>query len=329
MRPFAYSRATDISAAIALESRQPETKFLGGGTNLLDLMKMGVENPTHLIDITRLPLAQVEERPDGVRIGAMVRNSELAAHPLILQNYPVLSQAILAGASPQLRNMATTGGNLLQRTRCPYFYDPSYAECNKRAPGSGCSAIKGYNRIHAILGTSEHCIATYPGDMAVALMALDAKVLVKGPQGERSIPVTGFYRLPAATPHLENELKPNELITAVELPPAIANAGSNDLKVRDRNSYAFALVSVAAIVDVDQNRQVRQARIALGGVGTRPWRILQAEDALRGKTADDAAFHNAAEILVRGAKAYRYNGFKIELARRAVVKALGAASNRV
>jgi xanthine dehydrogenase YagS FAD-binding subunit len=225
--------------------------------------------------------------------------------------------------------MATTGGNLLQRTRCPYFYDPSYAECNKRAPGSGCAAIKGYNRIHAVLGTSDHCIATYPGDMAVALMALDAKVLVQGPQGERSIPVTGFYRLPGATPHLENELKPNELITAVELPPAIANAGSNYLKVRDRNSYAFALVSVAAIVDLDPNRQIRHARIALGGVGTKPWRILQAEESLRGKAADDPAFHDAAEILVRGAKPYRYNAFKIELARRAVVKALGAASNRV
>ena len=224
--------------------------------------------------------------------------------------------------------MATTGGNLPQRTRCPYFYDPSYAECNKRTPGSGCAAIKGYNRIHAILGASEHCIATYPGDMAVRRWRY-AKVLLKGPQGERSIPITGFYRLPGTTPHLESEMKPNELIVAVELPPIIANAGSNYLKVRDRNSYGFALVSVAAIVDLDRNRQIRQVRIALGGVGTKPWRIPQAEEFLRGKAADEAAFRDAAEILTRGVNRYRYNGFKIERARRAVVKALGAASKRV
>jgi len=326
MIPFAYSRPADVADAIAIETRRPDAKFLAGGTNLIDLMKMGVENPPHLIDITRLPLARIEERPQGVRIGAMVRNSELAAHPLILQQYPVLSQAILSGASPQLRNMATTGGNLLQRTRCYYFYDPSYAECNKRVPGSGCAAIQGNNRIHAILGGSEHCIATYPGDMAVALTALEAQVVVRGPQGERSIPVGEFYRLPGATPHIENELRPHELIVAVDLPAAPTGAGSNYLKVRERNSYAFALVSVAAIVSLGTDNRIGQARIALGGVAPKPWRVAAAEESLRGQAAAEPAFQEAAEILVRGAKPYRYNAFKVELARRATVKALTAAS---
>ena len=218
MRNFGYSRPLEVAEAIGIEQRQADTKYLGGGTNLVDLMKMGVEHPSHLVDITRLPLTQIEERNGGVSIGALVRNSEVAAHPAIRQRYPVLSQAILAGASAQIRNMATTGGNLLQRTRCCYFYDPSYAECNKRTPGSGCAAIQGYSRMHAILGASDHCIATYPGDMAVALTALEASLVVRGVQGERSVPIEHFYRLPGDSPHIENELKPGELVIAVELP---------------------------------------------------------------------------------------------------------------
>lgn len=328
MRPFDYSCPTDADQAIAQERRRPGAKFLGGGTNLIDLMKMGVEHPTHLVDITRLPLTQIEEHGDGIRIGALTRNSEVAAHPLILQKYPVLSQAILAGASPQIRNMATTGGNLLQRTRCFYFYDPSYAECNKRVPGSGCAAIQGYNRIHAILGGSDHCIATYPGDMAVALSALGARVVIKGPQGERTTSIDGFYRLPGNTPQIEHDLRPGDLITAVEIPGSAAGTGSYYLKVRDRNSYAFALASAAAIVDLTPDNQIRQARIALGGVAPKPWRVPEAEESLRNKPATEASFRQAADILVRGAKPYRYNAFKIELARRTAVRALMAASGR-
>jgi xanthine dehydrogenase YagS FAD-binding subunit len=314
-----------VDEAIALELRQPDAKFLGGGTNLVDLMKMGVERPGHLVDVTRLPLAQIEEHGDGIRIGAQVRNSEVAAHPLVIQKFPVISEAILAGASPQIRNMATTGGNLLQRTRCFYFYDPSYTECNKRVPGSGCAAIQGYNRIHAVLGASDQCIATYPGDMAVALTALGAQVVVKGPQGERAIPIETFYRLPGQTPHIENDLKQGELITAVDV-PGVASTGSHYLKVRDRNSFAFALASAAAVLDLTPDKHVRQARIALGGVAPKPWRIPEAEESMRNKPATQATFQAAAEILVRGAKPYRYNAFKVELARRTAVRALLAAS---
>ena len=327
MRPFGYSRPTQVAEAIAQERRQPETKFLGGGTNLVDLMKMGVEQPAHLVDITRLPLAQIQEHPNGIRIGALARNSEVAAHPLILQKHPVLSQAILAGASPQIRNMATTGGNLLQRTRCFYFYDPSYTECNKRVPGSGCAAIQGYNRIHAILGGSEQCIATYPGDMAVALTALNARVVVTGPQGERTIPIDEFYRLPGNTPHIEHDLKRDELIVAVEIPQE-PSTGSHYLKVRDRNSFAFALVSVAAVVDLTADNRIRQVRIALGGVAPKPWRVPEAEESLRNAARVETAFRAAAEIIVKGAAPHRYNGFKVELARRSVVRALLAASQR-
>ncbi len=327
MRPFSYSRPKDVAEAIAQERRQPETKFLGGGTNLVDLMKMGVERPAHLIDVTALPLGQIQEHADGLRIGALVRNSEVAAHPLIRTKYPVLSQAILAGASPQIRNMATTAGNLLQRTRCYYFYDPTYTECNKRVPGSGCAAIQGFNRIHAILGGSEHCIATYPGDMAVALTALGAQIVIRGPRGERTVPIDGFYRLPGDTPNIEHDLTPDELITAVELPGEAAT-GSQYIKVRDRNSYAFALVSVAAVVSLASDNRIQQARIALGGVAPKPWRVTEAEDALRNQMATETSFQSAAEIVIRGAKPYRYNGFKIELARRTIVRALTAASQR-
>jgi xanthine dehydrogenase YagS FAD-binding subunit len=327
MRPFAYSRPNDVGGAIT-QGSEPGAKYLGGGTNLVDLMKMGVEQPTHLIGIGRLPLAGIEEKDGGLRIGAMAKNSDVAAHALVTQRYPLLSQALLSGASPQIRNMATVGGNLLQRTRCFYFYDPSYKECNKRVPGSGCAAIHGYNRIHGILGTSDHCIATYPGDMAVALTALNARIVVRGAQRERSIPIGAFYRLPGDTPQIENELKPGELITAIDLPSLPADTRAHYLKVRDRNSFAFALVAVAAIVTLDENSRIREARIALGGVAHKPWRVPAAEEAIRGRQATEAAFKEAAEILVNGAKPYRYNGFKVELARRVTVRALLAASER-
>jgi xanthine dehydrogenase YagS FAD-binding subunit len=328
MIPFSYSRPNDAADAVALCSREPGTKFLGGGTNLIDLMKMGVEQPEHLIDVTRLPLDAIEQIPGGIRIGALARNSEVAAHPLIVAGYPLLSQALLSGASPQVRNMATTGGNLLQRTRCYYFYDPSYKECNKRVPGSGCAALGGYNRMHAILGASDRCIATYPGDMAVALAALDARVIVQGAQRERTIPINTFYRLPGETPQIENELKAGELITAVEIPSPPANSRSEYIKVRDRNSFAFALVSVAALVALGENNRIGEARIALGGVAHKPWRVPVAEQGLRGKEATEAVFKATAENILRGARPYRYNAFKVELARRSIVRALLAASDR-
>jgi xanthine dehydrogenase YagS FAD-binding subunit len=328
MRPFAYSRPSRITDAIALVTSEPDARFLGGGTNLLDLMKTGAEHPSHLVDITRLPDSRIEEAASGIRIGAMARNSDVAANALIRQRCPVLSYALLSGASPQIRNMATIGGNLLQRTRCYYFYDAGYRECNKRTPGSGCAAIHGYNRIHAILGGSDRCIATHPSDMAVALAALDAKVVVRGAQGERSIPIDAFYRLPGSTPHVETDLRPGELITAVDIPAPPASSGAHYLKVRDRNSFAFALVSVAAIVDLSPDERIRDARVALGGVAPKPWRIPTAEQALRGKEATDETFHEAAEILLKGAKQYRYNGFKVELARRSIVRALATASGR-
>jgi xanthine dehydrogenase YagS FAD-binding subunit len=333
MRPFAYSRSGSVADAISIMEGAREAKFLGGGTNLVDLMKMGVERPAQLIDITRLPLSKIEERGNGIRIGATALNRDVAAHPLIRSRYTVLAEAILSGASPQIRNMATNGGNLLQRTRCFYFYDPSYAECNKRVPGSGCAAIHGYNRIHAILGASEQCIATHPSDMAVALTALDAVVQVEGSGGERSIPITKFYRLPGTTPQLETNLRPGELITAIDLPsvsPDASKAGtvrSHYLKVRDRNSFAFALVSVAAVLETD-GEVIRHAGIALGGVAHRPWRVPEAEQALIGRKANESTFRTAADILVRGAKTYRYNAFKVELARRSVVRALSTIAVR-
>jgi xanthine dehydrogenase YagS FAD-binding subunit len=323
MKPFAYSRAADERQAIVDIAARPGAKFLGGGTNLIDLMKMGVESPVQLIDINHLPLAKTEELPaGGVRIGALVRNSDLAEHPLITTRYPVLSEALLAGASPQLRNMATVGGNILQRTRCPYFYDPAFAACNKRAPGSGCGAIEGYNRSHAILGQSEQCIATHPSDMCVAMAALDAVVRVQGPKGEREIPFADFHRLPGETPERETNLAKDELIVAVDLPAAPFAVRSHYLKVRDRASYAFALVSVAAAADVGKNGLVATARIALGGVAHKPWRSQEAEEKLVGQRFSEPAFKAAAEAALAGARGYRYNVFKVELAKRAIVRAL-------
>jgi xanthine dehydrogenase YagS FAD-binding subunit len=322
---FEYARASDVADAVRQIAGDPGAKFIAGGTNLIDLMKEDVERPSRLIDISRLPLNKVEDTADGgVRIGALVPNSDLAYHPLIEQRYPMLGSAILAGASQQLRNMASTGGNLLQRTRCYYFYDTS-TPCNKREPGSGCSAINGLNRMHAILGTSEACIATHPSDMCVALAALDAKVQVVGPAGERTISFADFHRLPLDTPQRDTNLEPNELLTAVELPAQGFRTNYTYLKIRDRLSYAFALVSVAAALELEGDR-IREARLALGGVAHKPWRDALAEGALRGQEANPATFRRAADVLLHDAKGFAHNAFKIDLARRAIVRALTQAA---
>src|SRR5438034_6613772 len=328
MNPFTYSRASDADQAVAEISAKPQGKFLGGGTNLIDLMKMGVETPAQLIDINRLSLGQIEDLPDGkgLRLGALARNSDVAEHSLIKSRYPVLSEALLSGASPQLRNMATVGGNLLQRTRCYYFYDPAFPQCNKRNPGSGCGALEGFNRIHAILGQSDQCIATHPSDMCVALAALDAVVRVRGPKGEREIKFDNFHRLPGSTPERDTNLASDELIIAVDLPAMPLAARSHYLKVRDRASYAFALVSVAAALDLDPNKKINAVRIALGGVAHKPWRASAAEKELIGKTADEKAFRAAAEAELAAPKGYKYNSFKIELAKRAIVRALNTVA---
>lgn len=325
MTPFSYVCPNTVDEAIQSYAQAQQTRFIGGGTNLLDLMKMGVEKPAHLIDINHLPLTKIEPHGDGVRIGALVSNTDAANHELIRTRYPVLSAAILAGASPQLRNMATMGGNLLQRTRCYYFYDPSYQECNKRTPGSGCAAISGYNRIHAILGQSPQCIAVHPSDMCVALTALDAVVQVKGPQGDRSIEMTEFHRLPGNTPQIETNLQSGELITAIDLPAIPYAKRSTYLKIRDRHSYAFALVSVAALMDVDDDGVIRHARVALGGVAHKPWRAITAEKMLIGQKPDKKRLRSAAEEELADARGYEHNSFKIELAKRAIVRAVATA----
>jgi xanthine dehydrogenase YagS FAD-binding subunit len=321
MNPFRYERARDASSALALLAGAPNGVFLAGGTNLVDHLKLGVRQPDLLIDITHLPYDRIEPLPDGgVRIGAMVRNSDLAADRSIRTHYPLLAQALLAGASGQLRNLATTGGNLLQRTRCVYFQDIS-KPCNKRMPGSGCSAREGYHRELAILGASQACIATHPSDMAVALAALDASVRVLGPQGERAIPLVEFYRLPGEEPERDTVLEHGELITAVDLPPLPFATHSHYRKVRDRASYAFALVSVAAALDVADG-VVRDARIALGGVAPVPWRAARAEAALRGASATEEAFGRAAEAELTDAQPLPGNAFKIPLARNVLVRTL-------
>jgi xanthine dehydrogenase YagS FAD-binding subunit len=323
---FQYSRATDVADAIRLLVAHPGAKLIAGGTNLIDLMKENVEEPTRLIDISRLPLREVEETAGGgLRIGALVPNSDLAYHPLIEERYPLLASAILAGASAQLRNMASVGGNLMQRTRCGYFYDTA-TPCNKRTPGTGCSAIDGVNRNHAVLGTTPSCIATNPSDMSVALAALGALVHITGPSGERTIALTDFHRLPGDTPHVDTNLGAGEIIPAIELPPRGFARNYSYLKIRDRLSYAFALVSVAAALDLDGNA-ISEARVALGGVAHKPWRSLEAETALRGQAATVEHFSRAADLLLRGASAYSHNGFKIELARRAIVRTLIQAAN--
>ncbi|GAA0918002.1 xanthine dehydrogenase family protein subunit M [Nonomuraea longicatena] len=323
MRPFAYVRAADVAGAVQAVADEPGARFLGGGTNLVDLMRAGIEEPATLIDITRLPLTEVEELPDGgLRVGALVRNSGLAAHPLIRSRYPMVSQALLSGASPQLRNMATVGGNLLQRTRCLYFYDTA-AACSKRDPGTGCDATGGFNRNHAVFGAEAGgCVATHPSDLCVALAACDAVVEVESVRGTRRVPLGELHLLPGATPHVETALAPDELITAVELPAAPMLARSRYRKVRDRSSYAFALVSVAAALDVRDGR-VADVRLALGGVAAKPWRAVRAESALKGEEATAEAFQRAAEAELAEATPLPHNSFKIDLARRTVVATLG------
>jgi xanthine dehydrogenase YagS FAD-binding subunit len=326
MNNFEFSRATDVADAVRQIAADPAATFVAGGTNLFDLIKEGVTKPTRLIDITRLQLNRVEDTNDGgLQIGALVPNSDLAYHPQIEKRYPLLASAILAGASPQLRNMATTGGNLLQRTRCFYFYDTT-TPCNKREPGSGCSAIGGLNRMHAILGASEHCIATHPSDMCVALAALEARILATGRNGERSIAFADFHRLPGDTPHIDTNLGKDEIITGVELPPSGFPKNYSYLKIRDRLSYAFALVSVAAALDIE-NGTIRVARVALGGVAHRPWRDRRVEARLSGAPATRESFSRAAEALLRDARGFGHNDFKIKLAQRALVRALSQAAS--
>lgn len=315
MRPFAFQRADTVDRAVALGE-----KFIAGGTNLVDLMKADVEQPKQLIDITRLPLKQIEERPDGgLRLGALVTNAETARDKRVIERHPLLAKAILAGASPQLRNVATNGGNLLQRTRCYYFYDTATA-CNKRRPGSGCDALNGVNRIHAILGASEHCIAVHPSDFCVALAALDATVNVKGPNGERPIPFADFHRLPGDTPHLDTNLERGEIITSIDLPAKGFASHCAYIKARDRNSYAFALASAAVALHVEKG-VVQEARLALGGVAHKPWRDHAAEALLAGKAPSRDRFEAVADAVLARASGREHNRFKIALAKRVVVRA--------
>ncbi|MFT2008122.1 xanthine dehydrogenase family protein subunit M [Pontibacter sp. 13R65] len=324
MRSFTYARAADPASAVEQMALNKDAKIIAGGTNLLDLMKIDVMHPQHLIDITRTSLNKVETTAaGGLWLGALVTNADTAYHHEVETRYPLLSHAILAGATAQLRNKATDGGNLLQRTRCYYFYDKA-TPCNKREPGSGCSAIAGFNRIHAILGTSEHCIATHPSDMAVALSALDATVHVTGPSGERAIALTDFHRLPGDTPHLDTNLNEEELITAIELPAKGFATNYTYLKVRDRASYAFALVSVAVGLEQEAGT-IKEARIALGGVAHKPWRDKEAEALLTNQPATTENFRKVAEKIVADAKGYGHNTFKIELAKRSIVRALQQA----
>ncbi len=328
MRAFTYERATDARAAIKAASADG-AKYISGGTNLLDLMKLEVEHPSHLVDISRLPLKHVEATPNrGLRIEAQVSNSELAADLQVRTRYPVLAEALVAGASAQLRNKASVGGNLLQRTRCPYFYYDGPEGCNKRQPGSGCSALHGFNRSHAILGGSELCIATHPSDMAVALAALDAEIeLLRGDQTTRLVPIVDFYLPPDDTPHVETVLEPGEMITAVVLPPPPPGR-QRYRKVRDRASYAFALVSVAVVVGTDRNR-ISSARVAFGGIATKPWRSITAETALVGKPATMDTYRAAAEHALGGAVGRGHNDFKIELAKRTLCDTLARAVESV
>jgi len=320
MEPFKLIRVQDGQSAITA-NLMAGSKFIAGGTNMLDLMKLNIETPKQVIDINKLSLSQIEELPNGgIKIGALVKNSDLAYHPAIAKKYPVLSEALLSGASPQLRNMASTGGNLMQRTRCPYFYNADFA-CNKRVPGSGCDAITGYNRNNAVLGTSDQCIATHPSDMCVAMAALGAIIQVQGVKGVRTIPFSEFHLLPGQTPQLEHNLKQGELITHIEIPPIPYAIRSHYLKVRDRASYEFALTSAAVILDIKDGR-ILKSHIALGGVGTKPWRSDLAEKVLNGAMANQQTYRAAAEAALSQAKGYQDNSFKIELAKRTLVRAL-------
>ena len=326
MRPFKYTRATDAAAATRVASANMDAKFIAGGTNILDLMREGVAGPSELVDISSLSLTQIKSANGGVSIGALAKNTDTANHPLIRLGYPLLTQAILAGASAQIRNMATNGGNLVQRTRCSYFYDTAML-CNKRDPGTGCGAIEGINRNHAIFGWSEKCIAVHPSDMCVALAALDAFVKVQDANGvTRSIAFGDFHRLPGDTPEQDNNLKPGELIISIELPKSKFAANSYYLKVRDRSSYAFALISVGAGLEISGGK-IKQARVAIGGVAHKPWRASDAENILVGKAPTDDNFRVAAEAAMKTAKPLEHNKFKVELGKRAIVLALKRAAN--
>jgi xanthine dehydrogenase YagS FAD-binding subunit len=326
MRPVSYARVNDVEAAVSLVGGDPGSAFLAGGTTKIDLLRLGVENSDRLVDINALPLATVEELQDGtIRIGALARMSDVARAPIIRERFPAVSEALLLGASEQLRNMASMGGNLCQRTRCSYFRD-GVSPCNKREPGTGCSAVEGLNRGHAVLGTSESCIATHPSAVAVALVAFDATVHTAGLDGERAIPIDDFYLLPGDTPQIEHPLAHGELITAIDLPPTPQAARSLYLKFRDRQSYEFALVSVAAALELD-DWSVADARVALGGVGTKPWRARRAEQALRGAPATEQSFARAAAAELADAQPRGYNTFKVALAERAIVRALRQALN--
>ncbi|GAA4306047.1 xanthine dehydrogenase family protein subunit M [Nibribacter koreensis] len=327
MIPFQYIKPSKAQAAIDTVAKDQTAMFIAGGTNLIDLMKRGVMNPEKLVDINKLPLRKIEKEDGGTHIGALALNSAVAEDKLILEKHPLLAQALNAGASAQLRNMATVGGNLMQRVRCPYFYDTAMP-CNKREPGTGCSALEGYNRMHAIFGHSDKCIAVNPSDMNVALVALDATVLVSGPKGDRKMPFIDFHRLPGDTPHIDTNLQKGELITAVQIPENPYTKHVHYLKVRDRNSYAFALVSAAAALELNGST-IKSARLAMGGVAHKPWRLTEAEQFLAGKPATEATFKQAAEVAMRGAKAFEHNKFKLELGPNTLVQALKNAAGAV
>jgi xanthine dehydrogenase YagS FAD-binding subunit len=324
MNQFQYVRATKPQGAIDVVAKDPNAKFIAGGTNLVDLMKRGIMTPQKLVDINRLPLAKIERQDKGLRLGALALNSTVANDELVRQHQPLLALALNAGASPQLRNMATVGGNMLQRTRCSYFYDLTMP-CNKREPGTGCGALEGINRMHAIFGASDKCIAVHPSDMSVALVALDATVLVSGPKGDRRIAFADFHRLPGDTPEKDSNLEAGELITAVDIPDGPFTKHVHYQKVRERASYAFALVSTAAALDLDGNT-IKAARLAMGGVAHKPWRLTAAEQSLVGQPATEASFRRAAEVAMQGAKAFKYNAYKLKLGPNTIVQALRTAA---
>lgn len=324
MKNFSYVRASSVKDATQAAASNPNALFIAGGTNLVDRMKVFLDQPSQLIDITRLQMNRIEPVAGGLRIGALVSNTAVADHPTVRRDYPLLARAILLGASQQIRNVATVGGNLLQRTRCPYYYDTAFA-CNKRQPGSGCAALTGINRMHALFGASDACIAVHPSDMCIPLAALGAVVEVEGPKGKRQILFTDFHRLPGNTPERDSTLEPGELITAIVLPPVPFAKTGVYLKLRDRASYAFALISVAAAVELTGDR-IQQARLAMGGVAHKPWRLTETEAFLQGKPATTETYRQAAEVALKGAKPLQYNGFKVELAKRAIRRSLTIAA---
>src|SRR3954452_17629969 len=331
MHPFTLERPRDLAAALALRAQagrnDAPTEYIDGGTDMVQLLQEDVRRPERLVSLAGLLDNRIDVGPQGLRLGAAATMAEVAAHPAVIEQFPVIAEALLNSASPQVRNQATMGGNLLQRTRCPYFRDVGYAACNKRAPGSGCAAIGGKNRWHAVLGTSENCIAANPSDLAVALVALDASVEGRGPNGQRTVPLNEFHRLPGETPHIETILEPGEGITAITMPASPAARRSHYLKVRDRASFEFAVVSAAVALDLDGTR-IRQARVALGGVGTKPWRVPRVEAALAGSSLEPTALRSAATHAAEGAQGYGHNNFKIELMQRAIVRAVETAGAR-